>query len=184
MKIAHSKTSGFTLIELLVAISIIAIISTIGMVMYTQAQKIARDGKRRSDLQEIQKALEQYYAVNRAYPNPNGFYLSTSSGAEWLTGLNTSYFPRGVPKDPINTGNPYPGTNGGTDGGYGYTYYSGDQGSIPGGSIYMLITKMESPNAEDKKSKCVFGSYSYGSTNSGATSYIIPDSYMLCSQSQ
>ncbi len=53
-----SYSSGFTLIEILVAISIIAIISVAGLVIYTGAQKSARDGKRRQDIQAIVLAFE------------------------------------------------------------------------------------------------------------------------------
>lgn len=58
---------GFTLIELMVVIAIIAILATIGFAVYRNAQVTARDGKRVADIQEIQKALEQYYAVNGSF---------------------------------------------------------------------------------------------------------------------
>lgn len=78
----------------MVVISIIAILSTIGLTVYTTAQRAARDGKRKADILEIQKALEQYYALKREYPNSTGIYsLSTIS--------NASYFSSGsTPKDP------------------------------------------------------------------------------------
>lgn len=49
---------GFTLIELLVVISIIAVLSVIGIALYTNAQKNARDTARRGDIDAISKALE------------------------------------------------------------------------------------------------------------------------------
>lgn len=49
---------GFTLIELLVVISIIAVLSVIGIALYTNAQKNARDTARRADIDAISKALE------------------------------------------------------------------------------------------------------------------------------
>jgi prepilin-type N-terminal cleavage/methylation domain-containing protein len=63
-KIQNSKFKlhnpfGFTLIELLVSISIIAIISAVGAVMYTQAQKSARDGKRIGDLNVEKMKIKQ-----------------------------------------------------------------------------------------------------------------------------
>src|ERR1035437_10377472 len=57
---APKSGAGFTLVELMVVISIIAILSMIGLTIYTSAQKSARDGKRRADLLTIQTALEQY----------------------------------------------------------------------------------------------------------------------------
>jgi len=179
------KRQGFTLIELMVAISIVAILSTIGLLIYSDAQTIARDGKRRGDLQELQKALEQYYALNRSYPNPEGWLYSTSATNPWITGLDTTYFPSTIPKDPLNTGTPFPSSSGGTDGKYGYGYYSAARGGgIAGGTFYMLVAHMEAPNAEDKKTKCTIGTSSYGSTNSGAATWIYTDTYMLCNLSQ
>lgn len=62
------KRSGFTLIELLITISIIAILSAIGLVSYTTFVKNARDAKRQSDVKFIQSALEQYHADQKYYP--------------------------------------------------------------------------------------------------------------------
>lgn len=61
------KSNGFTLVELLITISIIAILVTIGVVIYSSALKSGRDAKRQSDLRSIQSALEQYH-------NDQGFY--------------------------------------------------------------------------------------------------------------
>lgn len=67
--------SGFTLLELLVVISIIAILITMGVSSFATAQKKGRDTKRKSDIKEVQTALEQYYSVcNYIYPVPSGFY--------------------------------------------------------------------------------------------------------------
>src|SRR5260221_6252065 len=65
---------GFTLVELLVAITILAIISSIGLVFYNQAEVTARNSRRAGDLQEAQKALEQFYAIWQKYPADGTFY--------------------------------------------------------------------------------------------------------------
>lgn len=52
---------GFTLVELLIVIAIISILMTLGFVSFTGAQKRSRDAKRRTDLDAMQKAEEQYY---------------------------------------------------------------------------------------------------------------------------
>ncbi|RJP46337.1 MAG: prepilin-type N-terminal cleavage/methylation domain-containing protein [Armatimonadetes bacterium] len=49
---------GFTLVELLVVISIIAILSVIGVSVFSAAQGSARDGKRRSEITSIAKSIE------------------------------------------------------------------------------------------------------------------------------
>ena len=62
-----SKTKGFTLIELLVVISIVAILSVIGMVVFTGVQKSARDSQRRSDIEAIAKAYEVSFNSTGSY---------------------------------------------------------------------------------------------------------------------
>lgn len=61
---------GFTLIELLIVISIIGILSAIGLVLYSTVLKQSRDSKRQSDLKSIQLALEQYNNDQGFYPLP------------------------------------------------------------------------------------------------------------------
>ncbi len=56
-----NKVKGFTLIELMVAISIIAVLSTIGMVAYSKVQLLGRDARRKQDLRAIAQALEIFY---------------------------------------------------------------------------------------------------------------------------
>lgn len=55
------KNSGFTLIELLVVISIIAILSAIGLVSYNNIRKNSLTAKYKSDLNAIKKAYESNY---------------------------------------------------------------------------------------------------------------------------
>ncbi|MBI2330350.1 prepilin-type N-terminal cleavage/methylation domain-containing protein [Candidatus Daviesbacteria bacterium] len=62
------KSRGFTLVELLVTVAIIAILSAIGLMVYSSVLKQGRDSKRQSDLRSIQSALEQYYADQGFYP--------------------------------------------------------------------------------------------------------------------
>lgn len=65
MRLDHK---GFTLIELLIVMAIIAILISIGLAAFTRAQAQARDGQRKSDLQNIAGALESYYSDNNVYP--------------------------------------------------------------------------------------------------------------------
>lgn len=88
---------GFTLIELLVVISVIAILVTLGFTSFSTAQKKGRDAKRKSDIKEIQVALEQYYSVcGYQYPTPNSgtFWSSIICTSPNLTMMET------VPTDP------------------------------------------------------------------------------------
>ena len=51
---------GFTLVELLVVITIISILSTIGMVMYRSAQDSAKLAKTQSQMRELRTMMEQF----------------------------------------------------------------------------------------------------------------------------
>ena len=74
--------NGFTLIELMVTISIIAILSMVGITLFLTAQKSARDGRRRADIDAIAAALETNHVPNSTtYPALAGsMFASFSSG--------------------------------------------------------------------------------------------------------
>lgn len=59
---------AFTLIELMVVISIIAILSTIALMGFRQAQNSARDTKKIATINGAQAALERYYGDVGTYP--------------------------------------------------------------------------------------------------------------------
>jgi len=79
--------SGFTLVELLVSITIIMVLTVTAVVNYGNAQKNARDAKRKADLEKIRVALELYkqdlggtYPAN--YRNSLVGYLDTVPTAD------------------------------------------------------------------------------------------------------
>lgn len=85
----QSKTPvhGFTLIELLITISIIAILSAIGLVIFSSVIKQGRDSKRQADLRSIQSALEQYNSDRGYYPANVTFGGALAGGGK--TYMNT-----------------------------------------------------------------------------------------------
>ncbi len=83
--------NGFTLLELLVVISIIGILMAMAAVAYSTAQVRARDARRRSDIDAIQQAFEQYYAANGQYINN----CQAMAADEYLSGP--------LPEDPLGT---------------------------------------------------------------------------------
>lgn len=99
---------GFTLIELMVVISIIAVLSVIGITVYSGVQKSTRDAKRRADLHAIQLALEQYKLVNGNYPSPEtsstyrGWAASDLTPTTYIPNLGSSFSDGKLPVDPIN----------------------------------------------------------------------------------
>lgn len=72
------KKSGFTLIELLIVISIIAVLTVIGLAAYNNFRKSSRNARRQSDLKFIQSALEEYNLDQKFYPGSLDFSVSSS----------------------------------------------------------------------------------------------------------
>ena len=76
---------GFTLVELLVVIAIIGILAgtVIAVINPAHFRAKARDGTRKSDLEQIRSALEMYRADNKygIYPGGNGEAEGVLSGA-------------------------------------------------------------------------------------------------------
>lgn len=60
---------GFTLIELLIVIAIIGILSSLLLSNFVGVRQRARDGARKSDLRQIQTALELYRSDQGTYPS-------------------------------------------------------------------------------------------------------------------
>lgn len=80
------KQKGFTLFELLVSISIMAILVAIATMSYSSIQKKARDSRRITDMDSIQKAAEQYYSQNNyTYPATTGTFVSSGLLRLWPT---------------------------------------------------------------------------------------------------
>lgn len=140
------QKKGFTLIELLVVISIIGILSTIAMTSLNGARKKARDARRKSDMEQIYLAIEQYYAEHGTYIVPGTGYNNCSCG--WFNrqddafpyyksianGLEEAgYFPE-APRDPnLTSDNQEPQ----------YMKYQC-------GSGFYVYAKLESPSAQDQ----------------------------------
>jgi len=71
MSTSPRKLFGFTLLELLVVMAIIGILAAIGIASYGTVQSKARDARRKSDLENVARALEMYYNDNGVYPSGN-----------------------------------------------------------------------------------------------------------------
>ncbi|HBQ50509.1 TPA: hypothetical protein DD690_00830 [Candidatus Daviesbacteria bacterium] len=95
----RESKKGFTLVELLVVIAIIAVLSAVGLVMFSSTQKSGRITKRIQDLKAIQTALELYYNQNGKYPSQPMTWACIIN----LSGVNNlaPNFMVVVPSDPL-----------------------------------------------------------------------------------
>lgn len=71
-----SNKKGFTLVELMVVILIIGILIGLSLVASVGVKKSARDGKRKSDLEQIRSALEMYKSDEGEYPDDDDDLVS------------------------------------------------------------------------------------------------------------
>ncbi len=76
---------GFTMIELLVVATIIVVLTTIGLVSYTQALQNGRNAKRKTDLEVLRQALVLYKADNGYYPNTDTAGLQSTLGTTYVS---------------------------------------------------------------------------------------------------
>lgn len=83
------RNNGFTLIELIIVVSLIAILSVIGINTFNGILANARDAKRRADINVIAKVLE----------------VTITPGKVYYTSLPANGFSGGVPVDNNNAAN-------------------------------------------------------------------------------
>lgn len=115
------KNYAFTLIELIIVIAILGILSSLITGNFITSLKKGRDTKRKSDLDQIQKALEMYYEDNNKYPLGIPFRgeLCHPTG-----GCATQNYMFNIPQDPKT----------------GYTYFYETDGN---GTYYKIYSYIE-----------------------------------------
>ena len=110
-----SRLSGFTLIEILVVVSIIAILSVMLYAGFVDSLKASRDATRKTDLKQLQLAIESYRAQNGQYPEQgcdtgnfwsgpgphSGIGANESDCSEWIIGLVPDFISE-LPTDPAS----------------------------------------------------------------------------------
>lgn len=101
---------GFTLIEVLVAVTIIAVLVSIGVVSYSSVNKRSRDAKRKGDVEQLRSALEMYRADIGSYPNLGGGSWVDASVLEDALVTTGTYMPA-IPSDPKGTQYHYKATS-------------------------------------------------------------------------
>jgi type II secretion system protein G len=107
--------ASFTLIELLVVIAIIGILSGLIVISMNGAVNSANDAKRKSNIDELRKALMMYNASNGTYPidgSSSPCQIGNDSSCTVLDPiLKNGYFPS-IPLDPSGSYYTYQSTDG------------------------------------------------------------------------
>ena len=85
---ASRRSDGFTLLELLTVMTILAILTTVGLAGYRHKVKVAREAVLKENLFQINHSLEQYRADRGKYPGS-------------LSSLREYGYLRDIPEDPI-----------------------------------------------------------------------------------
>lgn len=110
--VGSAKNAGFTLIELLIVIAIISILSAILMVNFVGIRQRARDAQRKSDLRQIQSALELFRADHGCYPYTGCIIAFPTCGS--ALAYNGFTYMQKIPCDPAGSSYIYNNTNGNT----------------------------------------------------------------------
>lgn len=102
-KLKKRRVFGFTLVEMLVAASIAALLAAAGMVSFVNANKKARDGRRKSDMEQVRTALELYRTDMGSYPTASPDSDLTARNFNNMVGSLDDYLTVTTPmKDPKN----------------------------------------------------------------------------------
>lgn len=67
----RKATRGFTIVEIAVVIAVVALLATIGVVVYTTIQNDSKRNQAESIVNIVRSALERYYDKNGEYPSAN-----------------------------------------------------------------------------------------------------------------
>ena len=107
MKNAQSRL-GFTLIEIMVVISIISLLASVLYINFNAARENSRDQVRKTDLKQLQLAVELYKAQNGRYPESGCGTVWAGPGPttgnyaqcdDWIVGLVPEFIAE-LPLDP------------------------------------------------------------------------------------
>ena len=97
------RNKGFTLIELLLVLAIIGVLTSFLLANLIGAKARARDAQRKSDLRQIQAAMEMYRADKGNYPT-NAEMTCSQTLQDAATG---AVYMQKIPCDPLNTAQSY-----------------------------------------------------------------------------
>jgi prepilin-type N-terminal cleavage/methylation domain-containing protein len=117
---SKQEQTGFTIVELLIVIVVIGILAAITVVAYNGVQARANDVHRESDIENVVKLVQNYYAINGAYPSTGG--LNVAYADSNCTNSNPNKRTDWVPSLGVNL----PQSFGPHSAGYGCYIYASD----------------------------------------------------------
>jgi general secretion pathway protein G len=85
---ARYAARGYTLVEVLIVITLIVVLTSVGLATYTNSVRRSREAVLKEDLFRMRDAIDQFYADKNKYPST-------------LQDLVTEGYLREIPKDPI-----------------------------------------------------------------------------------
>jgi len=139
---------GFTLIELLVVISIIGMLTALIVVNFNAARERARDVQRKSDLNQIKRALRMYYNDYDGYPNTGSGNTIAGCGAAgdadctwdgatgWTAGSDGMVYMKILSQDPLYDDQ-------------SYSYYAGALSCSEGTNDFRLVAVLANKSDQD-----------------------------------
>ena len=96
---------AFTLIEMLIVIVIIGTLAALLVPNFMNARERARDAQRKSDLKQIQKALEMYHQDQTTPDYPVSDFFFAHKGQCWSSGpsCTSNVYMNKIPQEPTNS---------------------------------------------------------------------------------
>ena len=135
------KNRGFTLIELLVVIAIIGVLSSVVLASLNTARVRARDAKVRTELRQINTAINLYY-------QKYGYYPANTYPGNYCS--NQPNFLQAVVNEGLLPSNPVAPNN--TS--YPYCYYDYGAGTEPGALVTGYLESGPSPTTAGYPGTC------------------------------
>jgi general secretion pathway protein G len=92
----RSRNSAFTLIELLLVLVILAVLASIVVVNFSGVTKSSNEGKAKTDISNLETALEMYHNNVNDYPATLDGLVNNNGAQNWAG----PYIKKGLPIDP------------------------------------------------------------------------------------